>query len=417
LNVRRRRLFISGNLEGGPAVWSAWSLSSLCSRILRRGDACPRRLPATNSSGGSARTERSSFTAYTGITGSPLVRRCVIAAMAAGTAFASVAFLGIASAPVASAAASAPAAAQCNPPAFPTGAGEEASCNIAVTNTVTSAGATSSTITATACLAAAGVLPPAGCTTTVTTSKQLVSSINQCNGIVDGGGSNVTCNVTFANDISSGTPTSGATVNQCNGSGTGGGTQPTTVCAPVASTTNATVTQCNGSGTGGGGSMRVKCNVTGAATALPVSINQCNGSANGGGSTVTCTTRFVNNFITSSPTPTSTSASPSGTGGSGTTGTPGAGGVTPVTPAGSGATGLTGSAPRAGGPTGPPTIVGTFGAVPFGAPQTGLGGASHSRDSNLLFAGALTLVGAGLALTVAIRRRRTLSAEDANETS
>jgi hypothetical protein len=160
--------------------------------------------------------------------------------------------------------------------------------------------------------------------------------------------------------------------------------------------------------------MRVKCNVTGPATALPVSINQCNGSANGGGSTVTCTTRFVNNFITSSPTPTSTPASPSGTGGSGTTGTPGAGGVTPV---GSGATGLTGSAPGAGGSTGPPTIVGTFGAVPFGAPQTGLGGASHSRDSDLLFAGALALVGAGLALTVAIRRRRTLSVQDANETS
>ncbi len=344
--------------------------------------------------------------------GAGIVRRWLVATVAAGTAFAFVAFLGITSAPVASAAASAPAAAQCNPPAFPTGAGEEVSCNIAITNTVTSAGATSSTITATACLAAAGVLPPQGCTKTVTTSNQLVTSINQCNGIVTGGGSNVICNVTFTNDISSGTPTSGVTVNECNGSGTGGGTQPTVVCDPVASTTSATVTQCNGSGTGGGGSMRVKCTVSGAATALPVSINQCNGSANGGGSTVTCTTTFVNNFSTSSPT-TTTIASPSGTGGSGTAGTPGASGVTP---GGSGATGLTGSAPGAGGSTGPPTIVGRFGAVPSGAPQTGLGGASHSRDNNLLFAGVLAFIGAGLALTIAIRRRRTFSTQGANET-
>jgi hypothetical protein len=383
--------------------------SSQCSRNFRRSPDSP-----------SLRQRRSSTQALirTGI-----LRRWFVAIVAAGTAFAFVGFLGIASAPVASAAASAPAAAQCNPPAFPTGAGEEASCNIAITNTVTSAGATSSTITATACLAAAGVLPPHGCTTTVTTSNQLVSSINQCNGIVTGGGSNVTCNVTFTNDISNGTSTSGATVNECNGSGTGGGTQPTVVCDPVASTTNATVTQCNGSGTGGGGSMRVKCTVSGAATALPVSINQCNGSANGGGSTVTCTTTFVNNFSTSAPTTTTTSpTSPSGTtpasgtGGSGTPGTPGASGVTPVPPGGSGVTGLTGSAPGAGGSTGPPAIVGAFGAVPVGGAQTGFGGASHSRNSHLLFAGVLAFVGAGLALTLAIRRRRTFSIQGANET-
>ena len=154
--------------------------------------------------------------------------------------------------PVASAAATAPAAAQCDPPAFPTGAGEEVSCNIAITNTVTSTNATTSTITATACLAAAGVLPPAGCVTTVTTSNQLVATVDQCNGIVNGGGSNVTCNVAVTNDVPIGTTTAGATVNQCIGSGTGGGGTSTVVCAPVGSTTSATVTQCNGSGTGGG---------------------------------------------------------------------------------------------------------------------------------------------------------------------
>jgi hypothetical protein len=222
------------------------------------------------------------------------VRRCLVAVLIVGTACAALILGGVVATPAS--AATAPAANQCNPPAFPTGAGYEASCHITITNTRTSAGATNSTITSTACLAAAGVLPPAGCTTTVTTSNQLVTSVNQCNGIVFGGGSNVTCNVTFVNDISSGTPTSGVTVDQCIGSGTGGGTQPTVVCAPIGSTTNAMVTQCNGSGNGGGGATRVKCTVSGAATALPVTITQCDGSANGGGSTVTCTTTITNNF-------------------------------------------------------------------------------------------------------------------------
>jgi len=181
------------------------------------------------------------------------------------------------------------------PPAYPTGAGQQVSCTITIANTVTSSGATSSTITATACLAVAGVLPPSGCTTVVTTSGQLVTTVDQCNGVVNGGGSNVTCSVSVINTIPAGTPAVGVTVNQCIGTGMGGGSTPT-VCAPVSSTTGATVTQCNGSANGGGGAMRVNCNVTGGASAIPLTINQCNGSANGGGSTVTCTTAFTNNF-------------------------------------------------------------------------------------------------------------------------
>jgi hypothetical protein len=84
-----------------------------------------------------------------------------------------------------------------------------------------------------------------------------------------------------------------------------------------------------------------------------------------------------------------------------------------VTPAGSGVTGLTGSAPGAGGSTG---LVGTVGAIPSGAPQTGFGGASRSRDGDLMFAGVIALIGAGLALTIAVRRRRTFAAQGANET-
>ncbi len=199
--------------------------------------------------------------------------------------------------------ASAPTATECNPPAFPTGAGFQVTCTIAVQNTVT-AQKTSSTVTATACLAAAGVLPPQGCTTTTTTSNQLVTSVNQCNGIVDGGGSNVTCRVTVTNDIPTGTPTSGVTVDQCVGSGTGGGTAPTVSCTPTGSTTNATVTQCNSSGNGGGASLRVKCTVTGTASALPVTIDQCNSSGNGGGSTVTCDTAIENSFTAGTTTTT-----------------------------------------------------------------------------------------------------------------
>jgi hypothetical protein len=127
----------------------------------------------------------------------------------------------------------------------------------------------------------------------------------------------------------------------------------------------------------------------------------------------------VNNFTTSSAPTTPTVP---GTAGSAATAAPGAGGVTPaspvtpVAPGGSGVTGLTGSAPGAGGSTGPPTIVGKLGVVPTGAPRTGIGGASHSRDNDLVFAGALALIGAGLASTVAIRRRRSFSVRGANET-
>ncbi len=204
----------------------------------------------------------------------------------------------VSAAVTAAAAPAAPVANQCNPPAFPTGAGQEITCDITIQNSITAQGATQSTVTATACLGAAGVGPPVGCTTTVTTSNQLVTAVNQCNGVVTAGGSNVTCNVRVINTIPVGTTTSGVTVNQCNGSGMGGGTQPTVACDPTGTTPNATVEQCNSSGNGGGAAMRVKCTVTGAVTASPVTIAQCNGSANGGGATVTCTATVSNNFIT-----------------------------------------------------------------------------------------------------------------------
>lgn len=332
---------------------------------------------------------------------------------------------GTSSVSAATPAAIAPAAAQCDPPAFPTGAGFEASCNITIANNVSSAGAPSSTITATACLAAAGVLPPFGCTTVVTTSNQLVTTVDQCNGIVVGGGSNVTCNVSVVNTVPAGTATVGVTVNQCIGSGTGGGTQPILVCAPVASTSGATVTQCNGSGNGGGGSMRVKCTETGGATALPLSINQCNGSANGGGSTVTCTANFTNNFLAAVPTTTTTTVPPnapttpatppnaptapsSGTGGTASPG--GTAATVPTAGVGSGVTGRTGTAAGAAGTT-HTSALGQFGVIPFGAPQTGFGGEAHASSNEiLLLPGLVALLGAGFAMVFAIRRRHSVSA-------
>ncbi len=200
---------------------------------------------------------------------SELLRRYLVMTVAVATALGVFVLGGFFGTHVASAAATAPAAAQCDPPAFPTGAGYQVTCTITIDNTVTAAAASSSTVTATACLAAAGVTPPSGCTTTVTTSNQLVTSVDQCNGIVVGGGSNLTCDVSVVNTIPTGAATSGVTVNQCIGSGTGGGTQPTLLCAPVASTTNATVTQCNGSGNGGGASTRVQCDVTGSPRQSP----------------------------------------------------------------------------------------------------------------------------------------------------
>ncbi len=343
--------------------------------------------------------------------GSELMRRYLVMAVAAVTVCGVLVLGGFFGTHVASAAATAPAATQCDPPAFPTGAGYQVTCTIAIDDTVSSAGATASTVTATACLAAAGVTPPFGCTTTVTTANQLVTSVDQCNGIVVGGGSNVTCDVSVVDTVTTGSPSPGVTVDQCIGSGTGGGTQPTLLCDPVASTTGATVTQCNGSGNGGGASTRVQCDVIGATTAEPITINQCNGSSNGGGSTVTCATTFANNFVAAAPTTTTTTGAPAGAGSGGATTTTvptaGAGGGTA---AGSGVTGVTGTSPGAGGSTG---VLATI--VPVGSPETGLGGAAHSRNDALLWLAAALFAGFGMVTAVGLRRRRARAVGEATE--
>jgi hypothetical protein len=390
-------------------VWSAWSLSSRCFRNSRR---------RVSSATGTKTTEAPSGSRI----GS--VRRSLVVAAAAGIAVASLALIGLGTATVASAAPSgAPGVSQCNPPETPIAPALQETCIVTVVNTTTASGATSSTTTTSSCLAAPGVYSPScplslgpnlGPIVTTLQSNQLVTSVNQCNNITEVGGSNVYCNVNVINDVPVGTPTAAVTVNQCIGSAT----TSTENCNPTSSTTGATVTQCNGSATGGGnyaGQFAVGCTVTGGTSALPVTVTQCNLTAIGAGSSVTCGTTYTNNFETAT-----TPTSPTGTGGSGTAsaggGTGGTGTeTTPTTPGGSGATGLTGTAAGAGGSTGPPTIFGTLGAIPSGAPQTGFGGASRSHDSDFLYAGGLAFMGAVIALSIAIRRRQTLSVQGANE--
>ena len=101
---------------------SAWKTSSLYSRSSSRHDTGDLADWSTNT------TTRN---IHRGVGG---VRHRFFALALAGITLASLALIGIAEAPVASAAATAPAAAQCDPPAFPTGAGEEVSCDIAITN-------------------------------------------------------------------------------------------------------------------------------------------------------------------------------------------------------------------------------------------------------------------------------------------
>jgi hypothetical protein len=340
-----------------------------------------------------------------------LLHHFIITTIAVVTVLGMLVLGGILGTQVASSAATAPAATQCDPPAIGTGAGFEVNCTITIDNNVTAAGAISSTVTATACDAAAGVLPPNGCTTTTTTADELVTSVDQCNGIVNGGGSNVLCSVAIVTTVPTGTAAPGVTVNQCVGSGTGGGTAPTEICAPTSDTTGATVTQCNGSGNGGGGSGRVVCDVTGATSADPVTVNQCNGSSNGGGSTVTCATTFTNDFVAvAPPTPTTTTTvAPTGTPTTvAPTSTPTTvGTTTPTTP----------TTPTTVAPVGTLSTVAPVDVIPAGAPSTGLGGASRSSDDILLVPGALALIGAGLAAALAVRRRRQVSGQGVHKTS
>ncbi|WP_316313554.1 hypothetical protein [Clavibacter michiganensis] len=235
----------------------------------------------------------------------------------------------------ASAAVSPTTTSQCND--TPNGGGDQVECDVTVVNELDVATQTgSSTVTTRVCAGAAGAAPL--CNTTVSQRDGIIiTAVEQCNGVANGGGSNVICNVDITNNIVGESTTTPATVNQCIGSATDGAAGGT-ACSPVSNTTGADVTQCNGSGNGGGAAGRVTCTVPTSTetSALLVTVNQCNGSGNGGGATVTCATN-ISNFVTAvvTPTPTAT-ATP--------TATPT---VEPTTPA---------PTPRATAPTPTPTV-------------------------------------------------------------
>ncbi|MBM7026646.1 hypothetical protein, partial [Clavibacter zhangzhiyongii] len=202
----------------------------------------------------------------------------------------------------ASAAVSPTTTTQCND--TPNGGGDQVECDVTVVNELNVATQTgSSTVTTRVCAGAAGAAPL--CTTTVSQRDGIIiTAVDQCNGVANGGGSNVICTVDITNNIVGESTTTAATVNQCVGSATDGAAGGT-ACAPVSNTTNADVTQCNGSGNGGGAAGRVICTVptSTVTSALLVQVDQCNGSGNGGGATVTCSTD-ITNFVTAVVEPT-----------------------------------------------------------------------------------------------------------------
>jgi len=90
-----------------------------------------------------------------------------------------------------------------------------------------------------------------------------------------------------------------------------------------------------------------------------------------------------------------------GSGGAGNGGAPAPGGAVPVP--GAPAPG-NGAVPVGPGGAGTGTSAGPV--IPLGHPETGAGGASHSRDNTLIGLGALALAGAGVAMIPDTRRRR-----------
>ena len=175
-------------------------------------------------------------------------------------------------------------------------------CEVTIVNTITASGG-SATVTVTECHGAAGD-PRAACATTTKILTEPVTSVNQCNDAINGGGATLRCSVKVTNNFVDTSP--GAlpvTANQCVGSG--GGVANT--CDPFPATTSgAAITQCNGSANGGT-LVGLTCTATGTKpSSHGVKINQCNGSANGGGALVICSASITNKAVASGSSPTAT---------------------------------------------------------------------------------------------------------------
>ena len=179
-------------------------------------------------------------------------------------------------------------------------------CEVTIVNTITASGG-SAKVTVRECHGAAGA-PTAACTTKTTTLTKPVTSVNQCNDAINGGGGTLRCSVKVTNNfVGLKTGATAATVNQCVGSGASGLIGGTIKCDPFpANTTGATITQCNGSANGGT-LVGLTCTATGTKpSSHGVKITQCNGSANGGGALVICSASITNKAVASGSSPTAT---------------------------------------------------------------------------------------------------------------
>ena len=179
-------------------------------------------------------------------------------------------------------------------------------CEVTIVNTITASGGSAS-VTIRECHGAAGD-PTALCTNNTTNLTKPVTTVNQCNDSINGGGGTLRCSVVVTQTFNGVKPgRSTATVNQCVGSGGG----ITVGCDPFpANTTGATITQCNGSANGGT-LVGLNCTATGTKSSTHgVRINQCNGSANGGGALVICSASVVNRIGTAAPAPTTAPTAP-----------------------------------------------------------------------------------------------------------
>jgi len=216
-----------------------------------------------------------------------------LAALVATAGFA--ALLALAPTGVTSSASAAAPVGQCNGEL--NASAQQIECLVVIENTLDLVNNTeSSVVTVSRCAGAPGALtcgPP-----TSTPSTTLTTSVTQCNGSINAGGSVLVCAVQITNTIVGPAQTTPATVNQCSDSGQGGG-DSTLNCDSYETTTGATITQCNGSVNGGGAPTRVNCS-TGPSTqtsAIPVIVNQCNGSVNGGGALAFCSVQLINRGV------------------------------------------------------------------------------------------------------------------------
>jgi hypothetical protein len=186
------------------------------------------------------------------------------------------------------------------------GGGQGVICEVTIVNTVTPSGG-SAVVTIHECLGSAGAPLEGVCSTTTQSLTAPVTSINQCNGSVVGGGSKLLCSIVITNNFTAGVAPGAITltVNQCVGSGGAGNVK--FACDPYPATTDgAAIIQCNGTATGDGASLT--CTASGTmASALAVTIDQCNGSAVGGGALVVCSASITNNAVPlATPTPVAT---------------------------------------------------------------------------------------------------------------